>query len=96
VSSRCSVNPHTSSTSSVITFWGEVDRQRLLPFGTPDQIHAAVRRVRAALDDGTGGVIAQCEWGVNDPLENVMTVFEEWERPREARGPLAGQAGPPY
>jgi len=64
-----------------ITFWGEVDRQHILPFGTPDEVRAAVRRVRAALDDGAGGVIAQCEWGVEDPLENVMAVFEEWERP---------------
>ena len=45
-----------------ITFWGEIDRQRVLPFGTPDDVRAAVRRVRRALDDGRGGLIAQCEW----------------------------------
>jgi uroporphyrinogen decarboxylase len=65
-----------------ITFWGEIDRQRVLPFGTPDDVRAAVRRVRAALDDGSGGVIAQCEWGLRDPFENVAAVFEEWARPR--------------
>ncbi|MCX7031267.1 MAG: hypothetical protein NTU62_14270 [Spirochaetes bacterium] len=64
-----------------ITFWGEIDRQRVLPFGTPDDVRAAVRRVRAALDDGTGGVIAQCEWGLHDPFENVAAVFEEWSTP---------------
>jgi len=28
-----------------ITFWGEIDRQRLLPFGTPDEVRAAVAQV---------------------------------------------------
>jgi uroporphyrinogen decarboxylase len=65
-----------------IAFWGEIDRQRILPFGTPDEVRAAVRRVRAALDDGTGGVIAQCEWGINNPYENVAAVFAEWAEPR--------------
>ncbi|MBI2303061.1 MAG: methyltransferase [Armatimonadetes bacterium] len=64
-----------------ITFWGEISRQDTLPFGTPDDCRAAVRRVRAALDDGHGGVIAQCEWGKRDPYANIEAVFEEWERP---------------
>ncbi len=61
-----------------ITFWGEIDRQQVLPFGTPADVTAAVRRVRAALDDGRGGVIAQCEWGNDVPAENVAAVFEAW------------------
>ena len=65
-----------------ITFWGEIDRQRLLPFGTPEQVKDGVRRVRRALDDGRGGVIAQCEWGLKDPVENVLAVYEAWDEPR--------------
>lgn len=61
-----------------ITFWGEIDRQHVLPYGTPDDVRAAVRRVRAALDDGTGGVIAQCEWGKDNKQENVEAVYEAW------------------
>lgn len=61
-----------------ITFWGEIDRQQVLPFGTPADVTAAVRRVRAALDDDRGGVIAQCEWGNDVPAENVAAVFEAW------------------
>lgn len=61
-----------------ITFWGEIDRQWALPFGTPDDVRAAVRRVRDALDDGSGGVIGQCEFGINDPLANIEAVFEAW------------------
>ena len=65
-----------------ITFWGEIDRQRALPFGTTEEVRAAVRRVRAALDDGSGGVIAQCEWGNDVSAENVAAVFETWLEPR--------------
>ena len=61
-----------------ITFWGEICRQDILPFGTPDDVRAAVRRVRVALDDGRGGVFAQCEWGIGVSAENVATVFETW------------------
>jgi uroporphyrinogen decarboxylase len=61
-----------------ITFWGEIDRQALLPFGTPEEVKAGVRRVRRALDDGRGGVIAECEWGMDVPEENVTAVFEAW------------------
>lgn len=61
-----------------ITFWGEISRQDTLPFGTVTDVQAAVRRVRTALDDGRGGVIAQCEWGNRDPRENIEAVFETW------------------
>jgi len=61
-----------------VTFWGEMDRQHILPFGTPEEVHEAVMRVRRALDDGTGGVIAQCEWGGDNPKENIETVFKSW------------------
>lgn len=61
-----------------ITFWGEIDRQYAMPFGKPEDVKKAVRRVRAALDDGSGGVIAQCEWGKDNPIENVRAVFEAW------------------
>lgn len=66
-----------------ITFWGEICRQRILPFGSVNDVKQAVRRVRRALDDGRGGVIAQCEWGNADPAENIAAVFEAWLEPRK-------------
>lgn len=65
-----------------IAFWGEIDRQRILPFGSPEDARAAVRRVHGALcpDGVTRGVFAQCEWGNRDPSENVFAVYDEWER----------------
>lgn len=64
-----------------VTFWGEIDRVRVLQFGTPDDVRAAVDRVRKALDFGRGGVIAQCEWDHATPFENVAEVFKHWLEP---------------
>jgi uroporphyrinogen decarboxylase len=62
-----------------IIFWGEIDRQYLLPFGARAKIIAAVMRVKQALYCH-GGVIAQCAFDVGAKPENVMQVFETWER----------------
>lgn len=62
-----------------VTFWGELDRQKTLPFGSPEQVRQAVRRVRRALDTGDGGVIAQLEWGNDVPMANVIAAYEAWE-----------------
>ena len=61
-----------------IAFWGEIDRQHLLPHGTPEQIAKAVHRVKDALYRD-GGVIAQCEFGPGARPENVAMVYEAWE-----------------
>jgi uroporphyrinogen decarboxylase len=68
-----------------ITFWGELDRQWILPLGTVEDVRAAVHRVRAALDDGRGGVIAECEWGIGTPKENIEAVYEAWMEPLSRR-----------
>ena len=64
-----------------VTFWGEIDRQHTLPFGTFEDIHQSVRRVRKALDYGSGGLIAQCEWGLNVSRQNIAKMFDEWLLP---------------
>ena len=64
-----------------VTFWGEIDCQRLLPFCRPAAVRAGVERVQRALDFGHGGVIAQCEWGLNVPIQNIAAVFEQWLQP---------------
>jgi len=64
-----------------ITFWGEIDRQNILPFGSTEDVRNAVWRVRKALDNNTGGVIAQCEWGAKNPVSNIRAVFETWSLP---------------
>jgi len=68
-----------------ITFWGEICRQQILPFGSPQQVQQAVQRVADALYDGRGGVIAQCEFGPAARPENVRAVFEAWDQIAQAR-----------
>ncbi len=68
------------SFSGKITFWGEIDRQKIIPFGTEEDARIAVRRVRKALDKGNGGVIAEVEWGHDAKEENIYAIFEEWEK----------------
>ncbi len=62
-----------------ITFWGEMDRQHLLPKGTTDECRRAVRRVAAALMHQGGGVIAQFEFGAAAKLANAYAIFDEWD-----------------
>jgi len=61
-----------------ICFWGEIDRQHILPHGATDDVRKAVQSVAHALYDGSGGVIAQCEFGPGAKPDNVRSVFDEW------------------
>jgi uroporphyrinogen-III decarboxylase len=60
-----------------ITFWGEIDRQQVLPRGTLEEVDAAVRSVYENLWRD-GGCIAQCEFGPGAKPENVRQMFESW------------------
>ena len=62
-----------------ITFWGEIDRQHILPEGTPAQVEEAVKAVKESLW-ADGGCIAQCEFGPGAKPENVEAVFRAWNR----------------
>lgn len=62
-----------------ITFWGEIDRQDLLPRGSREDINRAVRSVFEELYD-SGGVIAQCEFGLGANPENIFAVFDSWNK----------------
>ena len=64
-----------------VTFWGGIDRPQVLVSGTVEEIREDVRRVRRALDFGSGGVIAQCPWESGAPLRNIATAFEQWLMP---------------
>lgn len=61
-----------------ITFWGEIDRQHLLPNGTTQDIENAVKEVYEKLW-ADGGCIAQCEFGPGAKPDNIYTVFKTWE-----------------
>lgn len=60
-----------------ITFWGEIDRQHILPRGSVEDVKKAVEKVQDHFWE-SGGVIAQCEFGPGAKPENVKAVFEKW------------------
>jgi hypothetical protein len=60
-----------------ITFWGEIDRQHILPFGRKEDVFNAVKSVKDLLW-ADGGCIAQCEFGPGATPSNVEAVFEAW------------------
>ncbi|MBI4028585.1 MAG: methyltransferase [Verrucomicrobia bacterium] len=62
-----------------IAFWGEMDRQYVLPFGTLDEVRAAVHRIVKNLYRPEGGVIAQFEMTGSAKLENAEAVFQAWD-----------------
>ena len=61
-----------------LCFHGGVDNQQTLPFGTPDDIRAEVKRLIAALaGDQTGFIIAPCHnLQPNTSVENIIALYE--------------------
>jgi len=62
-----------------LTFWGEIDRQHILPEGSKQEVVDAVELFKRSLGQN-GGIIAQCEFGPGAKPENVCTVFEQWNK----------------
>jgi len=64
---------------SRICFHGAVDNQRILPFGTPEEVRAEVRHCMDALaGDGTGYILAPCHnIQAVSPVENVIAMYDE-------------------
>ena len=62
-----------------ITFWGEIDRQHVLPSPDPEAGRRAVREVARHFYDPRGGVIAQFEFGAGANPATALAIMEEWE-----------------
>jgi hypothetical protein len=61
-----------------ITFWGEMDRQELLMNGSKSDIEKAVYFLWDHLYQ-EGGVIAQCEFGLEAKPDNIIHTFKVWD-----------------
>lgn len=60
-----------------LTFWGGIDTQKLLPFGTPDEVRREAARVIRTLGKGGGHIIGPSQEIMKDvPLENVVALIE--------------------
>jgi uroporphyrinogen decarboxylase len=63
-----------------VTLWGEVDRQHLLPFGTPAEIRDFVFGIRDLLGED-GGVIGHCVWNSDNSYANILAVYQAYTAP---------------
>lgn len=61
-----------------LCFWGELDRQSLLPHGTPDEVRQAAHMMVKHLARPNGGLIGQGEAGGDVPLANIETMLSVW------------------
>jgi uroporphyrinogen decarboxylase len=62
-----------------LCFDGAVENQEILPFGTPQQVRAEVRKnIRILAADGTGYICGPCHnIQSGTPLENVLALYDE-------------------
>jgi len=60
-----------------ITFWGELDRQQMLPYGTPDTLHHAAQQM-ARTFWRNGGLIGEAEADHLAPLPNIEAALSVW------------------
>jgi len=61
-----------------ITFWGELDRQKMLPHGTPDSLRQAAHQMIETFWRH-GGLIGEAEADHLTPLENVEAALSVWD-----------------
>lgn len=62
-----------------ICFHGAIENQRILPFGTPEEVRQEVRHcIDALASDGTGYILASCHnLQPNTPVENILAMYDE-------------------
>jgi len=62
-----------------VCFHGAIENQRILPFGTADEVRAEVRHcIDALASNGTGYILAPCHnLQVNTPIENILAMYDE-------------------
>jgi len=58
----------------------DIDRQHLLPFGTPEDIEKYIEYVIKELGSRKGGLMLKAEIGYDVPLENVEAICRAFER----------------
>ena len=68
-----------------LVFWGGIDTQTVLPFGTPEQVKSMAREAIETLGAGGGLIIAPSQEIMNDvPIANVKALVETIIAQRQA------------
>ncbi len=61
-----------------VVFWGGIDTQKVLPYGSPEEVRKEVRRIVRILGKGGGYVLSAVHNIQPDvPPENVVAMFDE-------------------
>ena len=63
-----------------ITFWGEIDRQDMIPNGSPEDIRLAARKMKEFLAVDTGGLIGKAEVDGLTPRSNIEALLTAWNQ----------------
>jgi len=58
-----------------LCFRTDLDRQKIMPFGTPEEVRDHIRDVFGKLGTADGGIIACGEIGPDIPLENIKMMY---------------------
>lgn len=66
----------TKNVRGQVAFRTDIDRQRVLPFGSPVEVKEEVQRTLEACGTPYGGIVACGEVGPDVPLENVRAMYE--------------------
>jgi uroporphyrinogen decarboxylase len=62
-----------------LTFWGCLGSQSTMPFGTPDEIRAEVRRLCREMGRGGGFILSPAKWlQPETPVENAAAAVESF------------------
>jgi uroporphyrinogen decarboxylase len=72
-----------------IAFRTDIDRQRVVPFGSPSEVKEEVQRVFEACGTPDGGIVACGEVGPDAPLENIRAMYEAFIEYGTYHSPLA-------
>ena len=60
-----------------IVLCGAVDTQRILPYGTPEEVRAEVKRVCSILGEGGGYMVATVHTVMDEvPAENILAMAD--------------------
>ncbi|MEA1986126.1 MAG: methyltransferase, partial [Candidatus Marinimicrobia bacterium] len=63
-----------------VTFWGEIDRQNILPSTNLEIGKNAIKKINKHLYDSKGGIINQFQFGLDTNPEMAIAILGEWNK----------------
>ncbi len=64
----------------LVAFRTDIDRQRIMPFGSTSEVKEEVQRTFEACGSSQGGIVACGEVGPDLPIENVRAMYEAFRK----------------